>query len=93
MLLRRKVRISDPTRPNSFKHRATRHLLLQYVSKTTDMFKQNGKDKYIATLLNEDISTWGLSLSNELGRLSQGNGTVVGNNAMELIKRSEIPYN
>ena len=92
MLLRRKLRISDPTRFNSFKHRAARHLLLQYVSKTTDMFKQNVEKKSIDTLLNEDISTWGLSLFNELGRLSQGNGKVIGNNAIIFIKKSEIPY-
>ena len=50
------------------------------------MLKQNSKDKSIDTLLNEDIYTWGLSLSNELGRLSQGNGKVIGNNALIFIK-------
>ena len=91
MVLRKKLRFSDPTRPNSFKHRAATHLLLQYVSQTTDMFRQNGKKKSIDNLLNDDISTWGLALSNELGRLSQGNGPVVGNNAIVFVKKSDIP--
>ena len=91
MVLRRKLRFQDPTRPNSFKQRAATHLLLQYVSQTTDMFKQNGKKKSIDNLLNDDILIWGLALSNELGRLSQGNGPVVGNNAIVFIKKSDIP--
>ena len=56
------------------------------------MFNQNGKKKSIDNLLNEDISTWGLSLFNELGRLSQGNGKVIGNNAIIFIQQSDIPY-
>ena len=42
-------------------------------------------------MLLEDKKNWITSLSNELGRLAQGIGTVKGNNALNFIPRHKIP--
>ena len=57
------------------------------------MFLPQGKKKSIDKLLKEDVNTWGLSLSNELGRLSGRIREVKGNNAIEFIDKDTIPLN
>ena len=55
------------------------------------MYDHMGKKKSINSLLKEGTITWGGSLSNEHGRLSQGVRDVTGNNAITFIGKSEIP--
>ena len=55
---------------SSYKHRASQHLLAQYVSKLNHIFDNLGNKKSIDTLLKQNPIIWGSSLSNELGRLS-----------------------
>ena len=57
-----------------------------------DMFTQKGKKKSIDNLLQDDYIIWGCSLTNELGRLSQGINNIEGNNALIFIPKSEVPW-
>ena len=75
----------------TYKHRAAEHLLAQCVSKLNHIFDEVGKKKSIDTLLKQNPLIWGSSLSNELGRLSQGVRDIEGNNALMFIKKSKIP--
>ena len=88
MLLRKKYHKNQATK---YKHKAAKHLLAQYLSnKVNHIFDQLGKKKSIDQLLKEDISRWGPSLSNEIGRLSQGIRNVEGNNAIIFIPKSKF---
>ena len=90
MLLRRRYlhqnKLSNP------KSTAAKYILAQHVmDKMNHVFDEKGKKKTLDRLLIDDISTWGKSLSNELGRLSQGIRNITGNNAMTFIKKNEVP--
>ena len=95
MLLRRKYVKSRSFLPNkiqSYKAQAATYLLQQNM-KTFHIYDDKGKKKSIDKLLTDDIQTWGVSLSNELGRLSQGIRTIQGNNALNFIPKENIPSN
>ena len=47
----------------------------------------------IDMLIRQDPKTWKRSVSNELGRMTQGIRNVKGNNVMVFITKSEVPKN
>ena len=44
------------------------------------------------SILKEYLETWGLSLSNEIGRLSQGVRNIRGNNAFTCLSKEEVSH-
>ena len=77
---------------NSFKHRAATHLLAQHVTDNMlHVFHPSGKKQTIDTLLKSNPTVWQPALSNEIGRLAQGIGTVIGNDALDFVHRHTIP--
>ena len=80
----------------SYKTRATQYLAAQSVkglhtSHINHIYTDKGVRLRIDKLLNEDKHTWERSLSNELGRLTQGIGNIQGNDAMDFIKHTMVP--
>ena len=66
---------------------AAQHLVSYHI------FDNVGHRETIDTLLRKYPERWSPSLSNELGRLSQGIGQVKGNNAMTFIPHRLVPKN
>ena len=61
--------------PSSFKAIATNDLIAQHIFKYKGyhIYDRNGKRESVDTLLKKDPIIWGKALSNEWGRLAQGN--------------------
>ena len=81
---------------SSFKHQAARHLLAQHLfhkSKAMHVYNAMGKRETIDTLLyGINGTTWTRSLSNEFGRLAQGNDYgVAGTDTIDFIRKQEVP--
>ena len=91
MVLRKRHGFKNPIQPRSYKTRAAEYLLLQHVTTNPAMFDFKGKKKSIDVFLKEDETTWGYSLSNEIGRLAQEIRDVKGNNAINFIPKNTIP--
>ena len=92
MLLLRNLRQYPKQKRNGYRSKALQHLLLQNMTTNIDMFTQKGKKKSIDNLLQDDYIIWGCSITNELGRLSQGINNIEGNNALLFIPKSEVPW-
>ena len=89
MLLRRRF-----TPFNSFRHRATQHLLAQnIVNNMMHVFDTSGRKESIDTLLKGAPKIWRPALSNEIGRLAQGIRDIAGNDALDFVHKSSIPRN
>ena len=85
-------------RRHSLKLEIYRHLVAQYISANLmqnehQMFDHKGKKKSMDFLLNENKETWGPSLSNKLGRLSQVVRDITWNNTLTFIDKQEVPRN
>ena len=63
--------------------------MVQYLTSISEMFDIKEKKKSIDSLLREDDKTWGISLSNEIEKLAQGNRDIVGNNAINFIQKEK----
>ena len=70
-------------------HQAAKALFLNVFH----IFDAKGKKLHIDALLKTNPTTWGPSVSNELGRLAQGIRNVKGNDVIEFIQKSEVPKN
>ena len=79
----------------NFKHLAAQHLTAQRVfqPKVNHNFQENGKKETIDRLLNSiNNLVWTRSLSNEWGRLAQGNKYgVTGTDTIEFIFQHDVP--
>ena len=72
--------------PQSFKHRAATHLLAQNITENMlHVFNPSGKKQTIDTLLQTNPIVWQPALSNEIGRLAQGIGIIIGNDALDFV--------
>ena len=84
-------------RHSSYRARAAEYLAVQHMDgfplhlHANHIYTEKGVRMRIDKLLQENRIVWGKSLSNELGRLTQGIRNIVGNGAMEFIKISEVP--
>ena len=56
------------------------------------MYDIKGKNKLLDFLLKEKLGIWSTSLSNELGRLSQGVRDIKGNNSLTCIHKQDVPH-
>ena len=71
-----------------------RNLLAQNMIQINHIFDANGKAMSIDTLLkSENAIIWENALSNELGRLVQGINSIIGNDALDFILKSDVPKN
>jgi hypothetical protein len=80
----------------SFRHRAARHLLAQHVfqrPQAMHVYNAQGKKETVDSLIHgSEGATWRRSLSNELGRLAQGNDyNVKATDTINFIPQSEVP--
>ena len=92
MLFRQTYRCHTIPQQNSFRHRATDHLLAQHMNmQLFHIFNEEGKKESIDIPLAKDMNTWGTALSNEIGRLAIGIRNVTGNEALTLISESLVP--
>ena len=85
-----------PLYRRSYKAAATDYLEAQLLvqpqhQQINYMYTENGTRLRIDKLLAENGPIWGKSLSNELGRLTQGVRDIVGNDAMDFIPCHEVP--
>ena len=55
------------------------------------LYSPSGKKISIDSLLREKLEIWRQSVSNKLGRLTQGIPDVHGNDAMEFMLKSKVP--
>ena len=90
MLLQQRHLIPTPyTTFINYKSQAAQYLPL----KAFHLFNEDGKRLNIDALLKKKPQIWNPSLSNELGRLTQGIQNVKGNNAMFFIPHTKVPKN
>ena len=80
----------------NFKDRAAKHILAQHIfskHSAAHVFNENGKKETINTLLfGRDSGLWTKSMSNELGRLAQGNiHGVRATDTIDFIFKGDIP--
>ena len=78
----------------SSKSDIARNLLAQNMIQINHIFDANGKAMSIDTLLkSENAIIWENALSSELGRLAQGISSIIGNDALDFILKSDVPKN
>ena len=85
-----------PPPSTSFKHRAAKYILAQHIfaqQSAAHVFNENGQKETINTLLfGTNAGIWTKSMSNELGRLAQGNiHGVKATDTIDFIFRKDIP--
>ena len=85
-------------RPTNFKDKAAKYLLAQHIfakQMAGHVFNNNGKKETINTLLfGHDSKIWTRSMSNELGRLAQGNiYGVTATDTIDFIFKHDVPAN
>ena len=75
---------------NSINHR---YLLRSKIKHhLSHIFQSDGRKETIDSLLaSKDKVTWTISLSNEWGRLANGNERVTGTNTIKFISKTEVP--
>ena len=96
MKLRR--RQHSPTLGTHFKRLAAQHLIhvglqpsyTSYLS-LSHIYASDGTRLNVDKLLHQNPIIWRRSVSNEIGRLAQGIQDIKGNNAMQFIKKSDVP--
>ena len=79
---------------SSFKHQAMDYLTaMQFFQfKVNHIYNENGKKETLDSLLLKNPLIWGRALSNEWGRLANGNKYgIVGTNTIEFILKTDIP--
>ena len=90
----RSKRTTQPQGTN-FRSMAAQYLVTEHIFKprVNHIYRPDGKKETIDTLLQgSDRTIWNQSLSNEWGRLAQGNDHgVVATNTIDFIHRHEIP--
>ena len=88
-------RVNKPrTTSTNFKANAVLILQAQHIfnHKLCHIFDENGKKESLDSLLKKDPTIWGCALSNEWGRLAQGNKHgVQATNTIIFIRKEEIP--
>ena len=90
-----RYRLRSKNNPISYKHRAAEYILAQHIfGKVNHMYNDHGKRLSIDTLLHgsDGKSRWKPALSNEWGRLAQGNYTgVESTDTIEFIQHTCVP--
>ena len=89
-----RVPIFNSTKLSSFKHLAVHHLQAQqfFQFKINHIYNKDGKKETLDSLILKNPAIWGKALSNEWGRLAQGNmHGIIGTNTIEFITRDQIP--
>lgn len=72
--------------PVTFRHHGAKHTIIQRVKQCMLRISiKKGKKETTYTMLHEYPKMWNISLSNNIGRLSQGIVDVVGNNTTAFI--------
>ena len=94
--LQQRYRLRPRANGTNFRDRATKFLMAQHIfnkQSAMHIYNSNGKRETIDTLLFGDRKeTWTKSLSNELGRLAQGNiHGVKATDTIEFIHQREVP--
>ena len=87
-----------PNKPTNFKDKAAKYLLAQHIfakHSAAHVFNDNGQKETINTLLfGHDSAVWTKSMSNELGRLAQGNiYGVKATDTIDFIFKGDVPAN
>ena len=91
MLLRKRY-VKHPSALPSYRSLTAQHLFINNVSQNLlHIFDNEGKKLSLDKLLRNNPTTWQPALSNELGRLSQGIKSIIGNDTLEFIPYSQVP--
>ena len=83
------LQLATLTNPHSFRPKQLKNYLLAHI-----FDEKTGTRESIDSLLKKDFHTWNKSLSNEWGRLAQGNENgVKGTDTIEFIPQQQVPTN
>ena len=88
------ARVKPMKEGTNFKNLASTYLAAQsyFQHFSNHIFDAHGKRETIDSLLQKDPSKWNRALSNEWGRLAQGNDTgVIGTDTIQFIFKHEVP--
>ena len=88
------TKMSTPTQP-SYKALAAQYINIveTFKFKMHHIYNSHGKKETLNSLLQQNSEIWGMALSNEWGRLAQGNDYgIIGTDTIEFILKSEVPH-